>query len=40
MRPILLVACVALAGCEFVRGRDEGSDSCWTEGGSPESLRR
>jgi hypothetical protein len=26
--------------CEFVRGRDEGSDSCWTEGGSPENLRR
>jgi hypothetical protein len=26
--------------CEFVRGRDEGNDSCWTEGGSPENLRR
>ena len=26
--------------CEFVRGRDGGSDSCWTEGGSSENLRR
>src|SRR5512132_2832654 len=29
-----------LAACEFVRGTDEGSDSCWTEDGSPRNLRR
>jgi hypothetical protein len=26
--------------CEFVRGKDEGSDACWSDGGSAESLRR
>jgi hypothetical protein len=26
--------------CEFARGRDEGSDACWSDGGSAENLRR